>query len=569
MQVIEFYAEFAKLTGSIPAAVFLTYALKCQKHYGGWFSKTFTEWEKATTLDRKQQISVREKLRALGVLREVRKGIGYKLWYWVDVERLNQMLNGTLKAENPTSRRRKSQHPDAQNRTSRCLKRDIQMSKTRHPDVQKCDVFTTTGVDTYVNNVSSTLYLIENDVVKGDCVDHVVESSSFLQDSLYKKEFCLLNTHAEQSSAVCLGQGQTTSCEDDGKERKQTDLVITAGNFEAHDKKDDASGTSTSTTHSLTVTPTIAENKGAARKLQRAELWENGNDAKTEGAGTLNSENAQKSLIGDFLARDIPEVVAEQENAPERLETALKRKSTVAGKAENGDAAKNVPESDDFTDAQDLFAMHVSAQDAPEVLDARDCVSLGLKTASKRGVRQNGKREDGKREDEKQEGGSQRAKSVKKKQKTETPEEREFREGFYDFAKKAVDWIVSKGGVREDPASFWSWAKRLKQRDNRITPDILKECFRHYAASTDGTWWRSNTKTLKQFVTAFEDIYQSYQQSYSHVQSNQSNQSNQPNQKGDNHAFYSANHEFHKRAKYWQQWFQTACQAGLPKTRET
>ena len=401
-------------------------------------------------------------------------------------------------------------------------------------------------------------------MVKRDCVDHVVESSSFLQDSLYKKEFCLLNTHAEQSSAVCLGEGQTTSCEDDGKERKQTDLVITAGNFEAHDKEDDASETSTSTTHSLTVTPTIAENKGAARKLQRAELWENGNDAKTEGAGTLNSENAQKSLIGDFLAQDIPEVVAEQENAPERLETALKRKSTGAGKAENGDAAKNVPESNDFKDAQDLFAMHVSAQDAPEVLDARDCVSLGLKTASKRGVRQNGKREDEKREDEKQEGGSQKAKSVKKKQKTETPEEREFREGFYDFAKKAVDWIVSKGGVREDPARFWLWAKRLKQRDNRITPDILKECFRHYAASTDGTWWRSNTKTLKQFVAAFEDIYQSYQQSYSHVV--QTNQFNQLTQKGDNHAFYSANHEFHKRTKYWQEWLQTAYQAGLSNT---
>jgi hypothetical protein len=157
--------------------------------------------------------------------------------------------------------------------------------------------------------------------------------------------------------------------------------------------------------------------------------------------------------------------------------------------------------------------------------------------------------------------------SAKKRQKTETPEEREFRGEFYDFAKKAVDWIVSKGGVREDPSHFWAWAKRLKQRDTRITIDTLKQCFRHYAASTDGTWWRSNTKTLKQFVSAFEDIYQSYQQSYQHVV--QTNQFNQLNQKGDNHALYSANHEFHKRAKYWQQWFQTACQSGLPKTRET
>ena len=36
----------------------------------------------------------------------------------------------------PAIRMRKSQHPDAENPTSRCPKRDIQMSKTGHPDVQ-------------------------------------------------------------------------------------------------------------------------------------------------------------------------------------------------------------------------------------------------------------------------------------------------------------------------------------------------------------------------------------------------------------------------------------------------
>ena len=100
MQVIEFYAEFAKLTGSIPAAIFLTYALRFQRRYGGWFPKTIAEWEKATTLSREQQDSARQKLRDLGVLREVRKGLPPKIWYWVDEERLNQMLNG-LKSENP------------------------------------------------------------------------------------------------------------------------------------------------------------------------------------------------------------------------------------------------------------------------------------------------------------------------------------------------------------------------------------------------------------------------------------------------------------------------------------
>ena len=551
MQIIQFYAEFARLTGSIPAAVFLTYAVRYHRHYGGWFSKTFDEWKKATTLSRNQQIIARQKLRALGVLQEVRKGIGYKLWYWVDMERLNQMLNGALKVENPTSRRRKIQHPDVEKTTSRrrkiqhpdAEKPNIQTLKKQHPDVEKFDVSGTAKVGTYVN-VPSTLYVIENKVVKGNTVDNVVESSSSFQDSFLKEDCCLQNNTRRTKFGVCGEQGhKRQSEEDDGKEREQTDLVISAGSS-TDDKESDASAASTPATHSLTVDFTIAENKGApgngdfssesgggGQKHVAPQEIESG--AENEGAEPLSSENAQKSLIGDFLSWDIPEVVAEQENAPERLETALERKSAAAGKAENGTAAK--------------FALSEVRMEVPETAEGRSAEGRSEKSG----------------------GRSRKAESTKKMKKTETPEEREFREGFYDFAKKAVDWIVSKGGVREDPSHFWAWAKRLKQRDERITPDILKQCFQHYASNTNGSWWRSNTKTLKQFVAAFEDIYQSYQQSCSHVQTNQSTQSNQPNRKGDNHALYSANHEFHKRAKYWQEWLQTAYQSGLSKTRET
>jgi len=122
MQVIEFYAEFAKVTGSITAAVFLTHALRCQRRYGGWFPKTIAEWEKATTLSRKQQDLARQKLRALGVLREVFKGLPPKIWYWVDEERLNQMLNG-LKTENPaTNPAEKSQTNLPERGKQTCLK---------------------------------------------------------------------------------------------------------------------------------------------------------------------------------------------------------------------------------------------------------------------------------------------------------------------------------------------------------------------------------------------------------------------------------------------------------------
>ena len=532
MQVIEFYAEFAKLTGSIPAAVFLTHALRCQRRYGGWFSKTIAEWEKATTLSRKEQDLARQKLRDLGVLREVHKGLPSKLWYWVDEERLNQMLNDTLKEENTQTRLRKSRKQVCGKHTNKTVENTQTSLRETHKQVcGKAANFTTTVVDT--NNINVIDHT--NNVIScnRDYVDHVVESSSSLQDSsFYKEEWCSLNTHAEQSSAVCAGQDQTF-CEDDGIGQKQTDLLLTDGISRAHDKENDASKPSTPAHHPLTVNSTTAENEGAAMKLQRAELQGIGNDAKTEGARALNSENAQESFIGDFLVLDISNIVTDQENASEGLQTALKRKSSGADKAENGEDAEIVSSEGE----------NQETEDRTEKVDSRS-QKLGRKTATNPESTKKRKRQ--------------------KSETLETPEEREFREGFYDFAKKAVDWIVSKGGVREDPSHFWTWAKNLKKRDTRITPDTLKECFRHYAASTDGTWWRSNTKTLKQFVSAFEDIYQSYQQIYPRVV--QTNQFNQLTQKGDNHAFYSANHEFHKRAKYWQEWLQTAYQSGLSNT---
>jgi hypothetical protein len=359
MQIIQFYAEFAKVTGSIPAAVFLTHALRCQRRFGGWFPKTIAEWEKATTLSREQQDLARQKLRSLGVLREVRKGLPPKVWYWVDEERLKQMLNDILKAENPAtnSETRSAGNPQINLRKRRkqiCEKHtnksvgntQINLREIHKQNCGKATNLTTTVVDTNnINVIDHTNNVISCNSNK---VDYVVDGSSFLQDSsFYKEELCLLNTHAEQSSALCSGQGQTNFFENDGKGRKQTDLLLTAGSSIAHDKDDDASGNSTPAHHSLTVIPTIAETKGACDAESR-------NDAETEGAGALNSENAQESFIGDFLFRDIPNIVTEQENAPERLETALKRKSSGAGKAENGTAAEIVPSEGENQECQKI-----------------------------------------------------------------------------------------------------------------------------------------------------------------------------------------------------------------------
>jgi len=93
--------------------------------------------------------------------------------------------------------------------------------------------------------------------------------------------------------------------------------------------------------------------------------------------------------------------------------------------------------------------------------------------------------------------------------KAETPEERAFREGYYAFADRAIEWLVAHGCVEEEPSRYWRWAKRLNKTDERITVDVLKHCFNHYVSQRSGTGWRSRAKSFKQFVAAFNEIFQS------------------------------------------------------------
>jgi len=95
------------------------------------------------------------------------------------------------------------------------------------------------------------------------------------------------------------------------------------------------------------------------------------------------------------------------------------------------------------------------------------------------------------------------------KQKAETFEERVFREGYYAFANRAIEFLVAQGCVQEEPSRYWRWAKRLNKTDKRITVDVLKHCFNHYVSQRSGTGWRSRAKSFKQFVAAFNEIFQS------------------------------------------------------------
>jgi hypothetical protein len=104
---------------------------------------------------------------------------------------------------------------------------------------------------------------------------------------------------------------------------------------------------------------------------------------------------------------------------------------------------------------------------------------------------------------------SAKAEGEKKAKKVETVEERELRESIFDFISNANKAIISLGGVSEDPAKYYRQVKKLIEADERITVQVLKDTFNRYFAIRNGFAWRGKTKSIKQFMFSFQEIYQS------------------------------------------------------------
>ncbi len=92
---IAFHRVFVALGAGITGAVMLSQAVywssrtddKC-----GWFYKTQPEWEDETGLTRYEQEGARKKLKALGILEEVKRGVPCKTFYRVNFSVLDNCL---------------------------------------------------------------------------------------------------------------------------------------------------------------------------------------------------------------------------------------------------------------------------------------------------------------------------------------------------------------------------------------------------------------------------------------------------------------------------------------------
>ena len=91
---IAFHRVFVTVTGSVTAALMLSQACYWQRRSSGdgWFYKTQAEWEDETGMSRREQETARAALRACGVLHERRAGVPAKLYYQVDYDRLEELI---------------------------------------------------------------------------------------------------------------------------------------------------------------------------------------------------------------------------------------------------------------------------------------------------------------------------------------------------------------------------------------------------------------------------------------------------------------------------------------------
>lgn len=103
---IAFHRCFVTLTGSITGGLFLSQCLywsKRTKSDDGWFYKTTEEWKEETGMSRHELDGAREKLRALGLISEERRGVPAKLFYKLDCQKLEILLAEMSQSSLPES----------------------------------------------------------------------------------------------------------------------------------------------------------------------------------------------------------------------------------------------------------------------------------------------------------------------------------------------------------------------------------------------------------------------------------------------------------------------------------
>lgn len=89
---VQYYPDLVPILGSVTATILfgqLLYWRGKEATQDGWLYKSQAEIQQETALTREEQETARKKMRETGVLRERKKGIPCRLWYWLDLDKVN------------------------------------------------------------------------------------------------------------------------------------------------------------------------------------------------------------------------------------------------------------------------------------------------------------------------------------------------------------------------------------------------------------------------------------------------------------------------------------------------
>lgn len=134
---IAYHRVFVKLGTGCTGAILLSQALywSNRTNHDGWFYKTQADWEEETGLTRYEQESARKKLKSLGVLEEIKRGVPCKVYYRVNTEKLNFLLNqlvGSQHAEKPHTGLQKTSKPSCGNPANSDGEKPQTITETTH-----------------------------------------------------------------------------------------------------------------------------------------------------------------------------------------------------------------------------------------------------------------------------------------------------------------------------------------------------------------------------------------------------------------------------------------------------
>ena len=98
---VSYPPRLAKCLGGVKEAIFLTHILWWKKHSeDGWVFRTREDIERDTGLSRWEQETARRNLRQLGVLREEYRGIPRRLFFYVDMGKLDEVWKSFIESSN-------------------------------------------------------------------------------------------------------------------------------------------------------------------------------------------------------------------------------------------------------------------------------------------------------------------------------------------------------------------------------------------------------------------------------------------------------------------------------------